>query len=136
MAYSGYLIKFGSYIIPEKFIGFDTYSVLYSTTDLDSYRDADGILHRSQVLDHKVGKVEFSTPYINSKDFNTVMASIREQYVSPAKSKTAMVSCYIPEINDYISQNMYIPDITVQIHKKNTDGSFLYEPVRFAFIGY
>lgn len=135
MAYSNYLIKIGTYTIPEKYIAFDTYNVLLSTNDLDSYRDANGILHRN-ALTHKVAKAEFNTPYINSAEFNTLMSNIRAQYSNATEKKIATAYIYIPETDSYVQTSVYVPDITVKIYKKNSDGTFLYEPVRFAFIGY
>ena len=58
MAYSGYLIKVGTFTIPLSIIRAETYSAYESTTDLDSYVDGNGELHRN-ALDHKAYKVEF-----------------------------------------------------------------------------
>lgn len=137
MAYSNYLIKIGNYTIPEKFIQFDSYQVFLSTIDVDTYRDADGILHRDKVLPHKVAKVEFNTPYIYKKDFDTLMANIRSQYSDSTEKRIASVSVYIPETDAYVSNiAMYVPDITVKIYQKKSASEFIYEPVRIAFIGY
>ena len=136
MAYSGYLIKVGTYTVPMDFIAYDSYSVLYSTTDLDSYRDADGVLHRN-ALEHKVGKVEFTTPYIKSSDFERLMQGIRSQYSSAVEKRVERVEFFIPELGVYQAQSMYVPDITVKINNVAKDNSGLvYEPVRIAFIGY
>lgn len=135
MAYNNYLIKLNNYVIPEKFIQYGSYQVTFSTQDLDSYRDANGVLHRN-ALAHKVAKVEFNTPYINSKDFNTIMSLIRAEYSSAIEKKINSVSVYIPETNSYETNAMYVPDVSVQIEKKNADGTFTYQPIRFAFIGY
>lgn len=130
------LIKLNGNALSEKYIAFDTYQVLLSTNDVDSYRDANGVLHREGVLEHKVAKAEFTTPYINSNDFNNLMSFIRGQYSNRIEKRIESVSVYIPETNSYETNAMYVPDITVKIYKKNADGSFLYEPVRIAFIGY
>lgn len=60
MAYSGYLIKVGNYTIPLSIIRAETYSPYKSVTDLDSYVDANGYLHRN-ALEHIANKVEFET---------------------------------------------------------------------------
>lgn len=135
MAYNGYLLKLNGYTVPEKFIQYDSYSVLLSTTDLDSFRDADGTLHRT-ALAHKVAKVEFNTPIIHSKDFENIMANIRAKYSSAIEKKITNCSVYIIETNSYVTCDMYLPDITPSILKKNSDGSFYFNPIRFAFIGY
>ena len=47
MAYSGFLFKVGNYVISGKeFISADGISITRNVQDVDSYRDADGILHR------------------------------------------------------------------------------------------
>lgn len=135
MAYNGYLLKLNGYTVPEKMIQYDSFNVLLSTTDLDSYRDADGYLHRN-ALSHKVAKVEFNTPILQSGDFETFMANVRSQYSNSTEKKILNCSVYIIETNSYVTCDMYLPDITPSILKKNSDGSFLYNPVRFAFIGY
>lgn len=135
MAYNNYLLKLGTYIVPEKCIQYDSYNVLLSTTDLDSYRDANGVLHRN-ALSHKVAKVEFNTPIMNMSEFETFMANIRAQYSNAIEKRIANCSVYIIETNSYLTCAMYLPDITPSILKKNSDGTFLLNPVRFAFIGY
>lgn len=136
MAYQGYLIKIGNYIVPFKYIKFDSYSALLSTTDLDSYRDADGKLHRN-ALSHKPSKAEWETPaMLDNEQFADLMRNIRNQYIS-AVEKNATVTMYIPEIDDYVTQEMYLPDVTVSIYRHNKDtGKLQYNSIRFAFIGY
>lgn len=159
MAYNGFLLKVAKsnindgFIIPDKFIQVSSYQVTLATQDVDSYRDANGILHRDSVLSHKVAKIEFNTPYMNSRDFNAIMEKIRAEYTDSTNSNHyrdsvmksfGAVSVYVPELDGYKtfakntdgSKAMYMPDITVQIHKRNADGSFIYEPCRIAFIGY
>lgn len=135
MAYNGYLLKLNGYTLPEKFIQYDSFNVLLSTTDLDSYRDANGVLHRN-ALAHKVAKVEFNTPPMTTTEFESIMSNIRGQYSNAIEKKITNCSVYIIETNSYVTCDMYLPDITPSIIKKNADGSFLLNPVRFAFIGY
>ena len=80
MAYNGFLIKVGDYTIPtNKYIKANSYSALYSTSDLDSYRDANGVLHR-QALDHKLLKIEFETPAMLTNDeMSALMANIQSK---------------------------------------------------------
>ena len=61
MAYKGYLLKIGDWEFPLKYIRAETYVALRSGQDLDSYRDADGNLHRT-ALDNFLYKIEFETP--------------------------------------------------------------------------
>lgn len=135
MAYSGYLIKLGSNAveIPLKYICLDSYSVTYSTQDIDSYRDATGVLHRN-VLPNRVVKVEFTTPIMRAADVMTFMSIINGAYAN-SSTKTVSVKWYNPESNDYKTMDCYVPDITFTI-KENSPSGFIYNPVRIAFIGY
>lgn len=44
MAYSGFLIKVGDYTVPFRYIEASKYKTGVKGQDLDSYRDANGIL--------------------------------------------------------------------------------------------
>lgn len=134
MAYSGYLIKVGSYIIPLNLIKADTYSVFMSITDLDSYVDANGVLHRN-ALDHVANKVEFETvPQLDHEQFASLMNNIRGQF-TVAKERKASVTCYIPELDSYVTQDMYMPDIKPSMYLASAT-EIKYNAVRLAFIGY
>lgn len=134
MAFNGNLVTFGGYTIPMDLMKLDSYKVTYSTQDLDSYRDLDGKLHRN-ALANKVGKVEFNTPYITGRDLETLMSGIRGGY-SDSKEKKGSCTFFVPELNSYVTQDMYVPDITYQIYHIQEDGDLLYNSVRIAFIGY
>lgn len=134
MAYQGYLIKVGNYQIPHKFIKADTYSPYRNVQDLDSYRDANGILHRN-ALAHVPNKVEFETPsMLTNIQFEELMSNIRANYTNAIERK-ASVTMYVPETNSYETQEMYMPDITPKIYGI-FNGVIKYNPIRLAFIGY
>lgn len=143
MAYEGYLIKIGSILssldssdnkIPFKFIKADTYSVVWSTTDVDSFRNADGTLVRNTVLPNKVMKVEFETPDMSDTEYEELMSMIRSRYINN-KEKCLYVRAWVPEMNAYKQDKCYVPDINVSIRFANGNG-VRYNPVRIAFIGY
>lgn len=135
MAYQGYLIKVGSYTISgKKFIRADSYSVTRNIQDLDSYRDANGVLHRT-VLGHVPLKVEFETPaMLTNSDVAELFGNIRSNFTIP-KERKASVTVYVPELDEYITQDMYMPDPQFIMY-----GIFnevvRYNPIRIAFIGY
>ena len=134
MAYAGYLIKVGTYTIPLSIIRAETYSVFMSITDLDSYVDANGLLHRN-ALDHVANKVEFETiPLMDNTQFADLMSNIRSQ-MTELKERKASVTCYIPELDDYVTQDMYMPDIKPPLYFAD-DTIIQYNQVRLAFIGY
>ena len=134
MAYSGFLIKVGNFEIPLSWMRAETYSVGLHGQDLDSYRDADGILHR-QALENVVPKVDFNTPSMKKRaEFAEFMGNIRANYTN-ATEKKVLATVYIPEIDDYVTQDMYVPDITPSIYLAN-DKDIWYNEIRIAFIGY
>lgn len=134
MAYAGYLIKVGTYTIPLSIIRAETYSPYKSVTDLDSYVDANGELHRN-ALDHIAYKIEFETiPLLTDVQFGDLMSNLYAQMSNQLERK-ASVTAYIPEINDYITQDMYMPDIKPVLYY--ADGEKVqYNQIRLAFIGY
>lgn len=134
MAYEGYLIKVGSYTIPFKYIKAESYSAYRSIQDLDSYRDGDGTLHRT-ALEHVPNKVEFETPaMLTDITFSELMSNIRSNYINENERK-ASVTMYVPELNTYVTQDMYMPDITPEMYQADKKG-IQYAPIRLAFIGY
>lgn len=134
MAYSGYLIKIGNYKLPHSYISAESYSVYKNTQDLDSYRDADGKLHRT-ALEHTPNKVEFDTRnMLTDVQFANLMENIRNNFTNTAE-RTASVTLYIPESDSYVTQDMYMSDIQPQLYFADSK-KIQYKPIRIAFIGY
>lgn len=137
MAFAGYLLKVGNYEIDGTYyINWDKYNVTYQIQDLDSYRDANGVLHRN-ALPHVPIKVEFETrENLTNADMATFFGAIRSNYTNAAERK-ASIKAYVPEIDDYITQDMYMSDPQFKIKKIEPKTNVIkYESVRVAFIGY
>lgn len=133
MAFQGYHIRVGNTVIPEKYIKYDSLQTTYETLDLDSYRDANGNLHRN-ALSHRSVKVEFETPYLYHRDMQNLMSIIRNNYVS-AKEQSVNLSVYIDELDDYVEQKCYLVNTTWK-KAQNSPLGYIYQPTRIAFIGY
>lgn len=134
MGYEGYLLKINNTIFPLKYIKAETYNVLWSTNDLDSFRDANGDLHRNALSNKKV-KIEFNTPpLITNNELELLMNILRTNYISDVE-KSVNVTFFNSETNSYITQKCYVPDITFTMYGI-FDNVIKYNPVRFAFIGY
>ena len=141
MAYAGYLVKVGTsssdqnmYEIPLSFIKADSYKVSKKIQDLDSYRDANGLLHRN-ALSHVPYKLEFEcVPMLTNTEVEAVLSNIRGKFSTAAERKL-YVSAYNPEDNNYIGQDMYMPDPEFQMYYVDTS-MIQYDAVRLAFIGY
>lgn len=134
MAYSGWLLKIGEYTIPQnKFIKADSYFAYVNMQDVDPWTDANGYLHR-EAVELKALKVEFDTPaMLTNAEFVEFMTNIRNNYINPT-ARTCLVTAYIPEYDDYVTQVGYMADFKPQIY--GTYGGVIhYNSMRLTFIG-
>ena len=133
MAYGGFLLKIGDYIIPHKYIRFNSYSAYVNMQDLDPYTDANGYLHR-EAVDLKVPKVEFETvPMLTNTDFADLMSNIKRNYTIE-KARQCVITAYIPEYDNYVTQTGYLADFQPSIYTIKEDVVY-YNSFRLAFIG-
>ena len=134
MAYNGYLIKVGDYVIPHKYIKADSYQVTNYGQDLDSYQDADGSLHR-QALSLQAPKIEFETRnMLDDEQLWDLMSNIKRNYID-AVEKSANVECYIPELHKYVTSKMYMVDFQPKLYFADKK-TLKYNSTRIAFISY
>lgn len=135
MAYSGYLLKVGTYTFPMRGIILKSYKVSWKIQDLDPYRDANGVLHRN-ALSHIPAKIEFEMGVgLTNTEYDDIMNNIRSQYTIASERK-ASITAFIPELGDYITQDMYMPDPEITIIRQESSSTLIYDTIRFAFIGY
>lgn len=134
MAYSGYLVKIGTYTFPLSLIKADSYSAYKSVTDLDSYVDVSGELHRN-ALSHFGYKVEFETvPMMTNSEFTSLITTIYGQFTNSVERKfTGTV--YIPETDSYVETSFYMADIKPSMYFADNN-KIQYNSIRFAFISY
>lgn len=133
MAYSGWLVKVGDFIIDtKKYIKAESYSAYVNMQDLDPWTDANGFTHRNAV-ELKAMKIEFETKFMYQWEFNEIMAGIRANYTVP-RARQFLLTAYIPEYDDYMTQTAYLADFQPQIYG-NYGGILRYNPMRLAFIG-
>lgn len=140
MAFDGRLVQINgspNYVIDAgKFVKAESYKVLYSVTDYDSYRDANGVLHRNAV-DHRIAKVEWETPaLLTNTEVSELFREISRRYTIPKERKVS-ATVYIPETDSYVTQEMYMSDPTMQIYHIDKDKNKIqYNSFRIALIGY
>jgi len=128
MAFLGYLIKIGTKTLPLKYISIKSYkSSPNRQQDMDSYRDADGILRRN-ILPHVVTTIEFSTPYLHLADKKAL------QSLLPSRTKLTL-TYWNDETNTYTSGDFYIPDVSYDIYRVDGD-DITYMPISYKFIEY
>lgn len=131
MAFQGYLIKVGNYTIPLTYMKLESYkSAPDQRQDLDSYRDADGVLHRN-VLPHTATKIEFETPYLFMSQMQDLIQNIRSNFLTNI-ARDCTLTYYDEETNSYKTGHFYMSG-TIEYNMYNKD---IYAPCRFAFIEY
>ena len=134
MPYNGFLLKVGDYVISDqKYIRADSYSPYANMQDVDAYTDGNGYLHRNAV-ELKAIKVEFETPaMLTNTEFAEFMRNIRANYTDE-NARECMITAYIPEYDDYVTQKAYLADFKPSIYS-TAEGIIKYNPIRMAFIG-
>ncbi len=131
--YSGFLLKIGNEIFNMKYIKEKTYKGYVSVQDLDSYRDANGLLHR-EALSHVPIKCEFETIPLNNEQYEQIMDMIRRNYINELERKVT-ITAFILEYNGYVTQDAYMAEPQPQIQTIK-DNKIQYAPLRISFIGY
>ena len=98
--------------------------------DLDSYRDANGYLHRN-VLPHTAHKVEVETTYLTNAQFRTLWDNIKANMTN-VLNRDVPLKYYDEESDSYKTGSFYMPGTMEYTHMNKE----IYEPVRLAFIEY
>ena len=135
LAYAGYLIRINgttNYNIPMEYMRKETYKCTFSTLDTETYRDGNGVLHRTAIV--RIPHCSFETRKLNNTEISTLWQAIQSRY-TVTMEKRVSASVYVMEIDDYITGSFYIPD-TEMIIDKIENGKIFYMPVTFEFIGY
>lgn len=143
MAYEGYLIKIkaisGSqtadwdYTIPMGAIIYESYKATYSVLDEDAKRSGTGRLRRT-TYPHKVGHCKFTFRQMNNTQLFGILEMIQLHYIKK-RQKKVKASIWIPELNNYVTDYFYIPDIEFTILK--TEGNkVIYSATEMELIGY
>lgn len=140
MAFSGYLLKVGTgnsaVEIPLKYIRYTSYKVTpQQRMEWSAERDTTGVLHR-ETVENMPPKIEFETPYLYESDVNNLNSIISAKY-KIARERKLNITYYDPESNSYKTAAVYMPDVNYKIYNIDaTNNKILYEPLRYAFIGY
>ena len=135
MAYDGFLIKIHGttdYIIPMEYMNEKSFKGTLSTLDKESYRDANGVLHRTAVL--QIPHCVFSTRMLTNTQVAELWRNIRSRYTSALEKKVS-ATIYVEELDAYITASFYVPDVEMTINTIQNN-MIKYEPMSFEFIGY
>ena len=135
MAYEGYLIKIGyNSSLFNNFIVFKSYKVSKKILDVDSYRDANGLLHR-QALEHLSYTVEFDLRPMKEASHAEIMEAITSCFTVPEERKLS-VTFWLPETHEYVTADCYMPDPEITIIGEYNGTDLLYDKTTIKFIGY
>lgn len=79
VAFDGWVLKINGEIFPNNLIAYDSYKCTPDQImDLDPYRDADGLLHRT-ALPHTATSIEFTTPPLRLLDIEKLNTFITKE---------------------------------------------------------
>ena len=131
MSFNGsWLLKVGDYPIPLSVMAYGTYTASRNVQDLDSYRDADGVLHRN-ALPHVAYKVEFETIYLTNKSFKTIIDNIKRNVIDVVANDVNL-TYYDVWSDSYKTGHFYLPG-TLEFPMLNKE---IHDQTRIAFIEY
>ena len=135
MGYNGYLIKIGTFTFPLKYIEYGTYKVKVNGQDIDSFRNANGILTRN-ALEHMPLSISFDIlDGLDNETFEKdIMKPMRDRYEN-SNEKDVTMEVFVPEINGYITQKVYKVDTEFTIDDIE-ENLVYYDTVSFEFVRY
>lgn len=128
------VFSFGSYQFPN-IIKADSYEVTPNARqDLDSYRDADGLLHRT-ALSHTATSISFTLKFRTREEHEAMMSAITSNYIN-SNERDAMCTYLDPESGSYKTGHFYL-DSNVQFHIYGTyNDTILYGESEMNFVEY
>lgn len=130
--YKGYLLKFGSQIVPNNYFG-EYSSTPNQRLDSDAERDNTGYLQRSTLPNGKTS-IKFSTHILHLNEKIALQNIINNSMVNTVQRKCE-VTFWNDETNSYSISYFYIPDVEyVAMDADETD--ILYQPISFELIEY
>jgi len=137
MAYDGFLIKIKGttdYTVPLDYMNEKSYKGTLSTLDIEAYRDANTILHRTAV--NQVPHCSFTTRELTNDKIRDIWEGISSRYTN-AIEKKFQATIYITERDAYYTGYFYIPDTEMTIKSINKKTNVIkYEPATFELIAY
>lgn len=137
MAFQGYLLKFGSGVFPNKYLVPSSYKTTpYQRLELDSYRDANALLHRETIGNYKT-KIDFNTK-ANLKEQDKVnMFNIFSSGLVNQRERKYYIEYWNDETHSYKQGYFYMPDLEYTIKKiDEKNNTLIYDSIRIAFIEY
>lgn len=135
MAYEGYLLKFGDFVFPDKYIDSESVSIAPNRRlDSNSYQDGDGVLHRN-ALKHTRSTIEFKTGTLYESEMEEIVDGITSNYINYSE-RDAQCTYYDPESRTYKEGHLYLDSNMTWIPGGTAGGELIYKPCSFSFTEY
>lgn len=135
--FEGWLLKFGDQELPLKYLSKDGCdSTPDQRTEIDSYRDADNLLHRETSPNHKT-KLEYNTVDDLTLEDKIAIQQVMKAGLLDEVQRKYRITYWNDERNEYETGDFYVPDITFR--QKRVDKvkrSIVYGSIRIALIEY
>lgn len=138
MAFEGYLVKVlgnnntSDYIIPLKYIDYESYHCIAHGQDLEPFTNQEGITNRNPLKNAKP-TCEFNLMSMSQSQFTAIMSQIQARYVGVPYAKEVKAKIWNGEYGKYINHTWYVPDIDPPMESIN-NGEPQYNKIRVAFI--
>ena len=135
-SFEGWLLKFGSKIVPNKYLAYDDYTATPNQrTEVEAYRDLNNLLHRDTSPNFKT-KIDFNTRPMWLPDKVEMQSVFASGLVNRAQRKYN-VTYWDDEQNTYKTGVFYMPDVDYKIINVDEETkNILYNKMRFALIEY
>lgn len=132
MAFEGWLLKINNTAFPTRLIALDSFKITTNqATELDTYRDGSGILHRN-LLPHTSTLIGFSTTYLRQQDIELL-----NHFLSRENRGRCSVEYWNPNTSAYQSGSFYIADIAYEIvNVDELKKDILYKPITVTMTEY
>lgn len=132
--FQGWMLKFGSQVLPNKFLAYDDYSATPNQrTEIEAYRDLNNLLHRDTSPNFKT-KIDFNTRPMWLPD-KVEMQSVFAAGLVNRTQRKYNVTYWDDEQNTYRTGVFYMPDIEYKPIRV-VGNNILYNKMRFALIEY
>jgi len=113
MAFKGWLIKFGEYPLPNKFLK-QYKDTSNQRIEVSAYRDVTMLLHRETSPNYK-SSIVLSIMELNLQEMN-LLKNIINSGITDAIQRKVEITYWNSEDMDYKTGDFYMPDIQKSIH--------------------
>ena len=113
MAFQGWLVKFGDYQLPNKFLK-QYKDTSNQRIEVDAYRDLAMLLHRETSPNYK-SSIVLTIMELNLQEMN-LLKNIIDSGITDAVERKATITYWNSEEMDYKTGVFYMPDIQKTIH--------------------